>query len=126
LRWPGRRYRDRLMTWRALFGLVLGAAVAALGALILGEYEFTGTLPWVAGVLFGLVIGEVVVSVGRSRHAGVAVVSAVLSFVGIAWAGWIDSTEGVEPVKALAWVSAVLAAGTAFVRVAGLRALRRR
>jgi hypothetical protein len=114
------------MTWRALFGLVLGAAVAALGALILGEYEFTGTLPWVAGVLFGLVIGEVVVSVGRSHHVGVAVGSAALSFAGIAWAGWIDSTEGVEPVKALAWVSAVLAAGTAFVRVAGLRALRRR
>ena len=113
------------MTWRALSALLLGAAVAALGALILGEYEFEGTLPWVAGPLFGLVIGEVVVGVGRSRHLAVAAATAVLAFAGIAWAGWIDSTEGVEPVKALAWVSAVLAAATGFVRVAGLARLRR-
>ena len=107
------------MTWRALLGLVLGAVATALGALILGEYEFTGTLPWVAGPLFGLVIGEVVVSVGRSHHVAVAVAVAALSFAGIAWAGWIDSTQGVEPVKGLVWVSAVLAAVTGFLRVFG-------
>jgi hypothetical protein len=112
------------MTWRALLGLVVGAACAALGALILGEYEFSGALPWVAGPLFGLVIGEVVVGVGRSRHVVVAVAVAALSFAGIAWAGWIDSTEGIEPVKALAWVSAALAAATGFVRVFGVRRAR--
>ena len=108
------------MTWRALFALVLGAAVAALGALILGEYEFTGTLPWIAGLLFGLVVGEVVVSVGRSRHVVVAAIAAALSFGGVAWAGWIDSTEGLEPVKGVVWVAAGLAAVAAYVRVAGL------
>jgi hypothetical protein len=107
------------MTWRAVLALVLGAAVAALGALILGEYEFQGTLPWIAGLLFGLVVGEVVVSVGRSRHVAVAAVVALLSFAGIAWAGWIDSTQGVEPVKRVVWLSAALAALTGFVRVAG-------
>ena len=109
------------MTWRALLGLAVGAAVSALGALILGEYEFQGTLPWIAGPLFGLVIGEVVVSVGRSHHGAVAAVAAALAFGGIAWAGWIDSTQGVEPVKSLVWVSAVLAAGATFLRVHGLR-----
>jgi hypothetical protein len=109
------------MTWRALLGLLLGAGAAALGALILGEYEFTGTLPWVAGPLFGLVIGEVVVEVGRSRHLAVATVTAALSFGGIAWAGWIDSTQGIEPVKGLVWVSASLAAVAALLRTAGLR-----
>jgi hypothetical protein len=108
------------MTWRALLGLVLGAAVSALGALILGEYEFQGTLPWIAGPLFGLVIGEVVVSVGRTHHVAVAAVVAALSFAGIAWAGWIDSTQGVEPVKTLVWVSALLAAAAGFLRVTGL------
>ena len=109
------------MTWRAVLALVLGAATAALGALILGEYEFTGSLPWVAGPLFGLVIGEVVAGVGRSRHLAVAVVAAAQSFGGIAWAGWIDSTQGVEPVKRLVWVSASLAAVAALLRTAGLR-----
>jgi hypothetical protein len=108
------------MSWRALLGLGLGAATAALGALVLGEYEFTGSLPWIAGVLFGLVVGEVVVSVGRSRHPAVAAVTALLCFGGIAWAGWIDSTQGVEPVKGLVWVSAGLAAAVGAARVAGV------
>lgn len=106
---------------RAGLGVVCGAAVAAIGALILGEYEFTGSLPFVAGVLFGLVVGEVVVSVGQARSVVVAVLAAALSFAGIAWAGWIDSSEGVEPVKGLVWVAAALAALTAAVRTVGVR-----
>lgn len=106
---------------RAGLGVVCGALVAALGALILGEYEFTGTLPFVAGPLFGLVIGEVVVGVGRARSLVVGAAAAALAFGGIAWAGWIDSSEGVEPVKGLVWVAAALAAVAAGVRTVGMR-----
>ena len=113
------QYRDRPMTWRAPLGLLCGAAVAAFGALILGEYEFTGTLPFLAGPLFGLVIGEVVVGVGRRRGVVVGGIAASLAFGGIAWAGWIDSTQGLEPVKGLVWVSAGLAAAAALLRTAG-------
>lgn len=109
-----------MTTLRAGIGIVCGAAAAALGALILGEYEFTGTLPFVAGPLFGLVVGEIVVGVGRVRSLVVAAVAAVAAFAGIAWAGWIDSSEGVEPVKALVWVAAPMAAAAALLRVAGL------
>lgn len=94
-----------------------GAAVAALGALVLGEYEFDGSLPFVAGPLFGLVVAEVVVGVGRARSLMVAAVAACLAFGGIAWAGWIDSSQGVEKVKSLVWVAAVLAALVAGARV---------
>jgi hypothetical protein len=108
------------MAWRPLVGLLCAAAAAALGALMLGEYEFTGSLPYVAGPLFGLVIGEIVVGVGRSRAVLVALAAGGLAFGGIAWAGWIDSTQGLEPVKGLAWVAAGLAAVTAFLRTTGL------
>jgi MFS family permease len=101
---------------RALAGLVCGAAVAALGALILGEFEFSGLLPYVAGALFGLVVGVVVVGVGRDRSWPVAVVAGALAAGGIAGAGWIDSSEGIEPVKGLVWVSAALAAVVAVAR----------
>ena len=108
------------MTWRSLLGLLCAAAASALGALVLGEYEFTGTLPFVAGPLFGLAIGEVVVGVGRARTLAVGAAAAGVAFAGIAWAGWIDSTEGVEPVKGLVWVAASLAAGVALMRTIGL------
>lgn len=101
--------------------MVVGAAVAALGALILGEYEFTGLLPYVAGALFGLVIGEVVVGVGRDRSWAMAIVAGALAAGGIAWAGWIDSSEGIEPVKGLVWVAAALAAVVAAARTASWR-----
>lgn len=105
---------------RAGFGVACGVAVAVLGALILGEYEFTGSLPFIAGPLFGLVIGEVVVGVGRARSWAAALPAGAAAFGGIVWAGWIDSSEGVEPVKDLVWVAAVLAAGAALLRIAGL------
>lgn len=108
------------MTWRSLLGLLCAAAASALGALVLGEYEFTGTLPFLAGPLFGLAVGEVVVAVGRARTLAVGVAAGAVAFAGIAWAGWIDSTEGVEPVKGLVWVAAALAAVVALVRTTGL------
>lgn len=110
-----------MVALRAVLGVLCAAAAAALGALILGEYEFTGPLPFIAGPLFGLVVGEVVVGVGRARSRTVALVAAGLAFAGIAWAGWIDSSEGVEPVKGLVWVSAALAAAVAGVRTFGRR-----
>lgn len=105
-------------TVRTVGGVVCGALVAAAGAVILGEYEFSGALPFVAGLLFGYVVAEVVASVGKVRTWLAAVVTAALSFGGIVWAGWIDSSEGLEPMKALVWVSAALAAAVALVRVA--------
>lgn len=118
------RYGDRPMTWRALLALLLAGATAALGALILGEYEFEGTLPYVAGLLLGLLLGEVVVGFGRSRAVLVGLVAAAEAAGGIAWAGWIDSSEGIEPVKALVWVAAALAAASALLRITGLPSRR--
>lgn len=118
------RYGDRPMTWRALLALLLAGAAAALGALILGEYEFEGTLPYVAGPLLGLLLGEVVVGFGRSRAVLVGLVAAAEAAGGIAWAGWIDSSEGIEPVKALVWVAAALAAASALLRTIGLPSRR--
>jgi hypothetical protein len=106
---------------RTVLGVLCGAVVAAFGALILGEYEFSGSLPYVAGPLFGLAVGEVVVAVGRARGMAPAVATAAVGFAGVVWAGWIDSGEGVEPVKGLVWVAAALAAVAGFVRVGGLR-----
>jgi hypothetical protein len=104
-----------------VLGILCGVVVAVLGALILGEYEFTGTLPFIAGLLFGLAVGEVVVTVGRSRAVAVAALAGLTAFGGLAWAGWIDSSQGVEPVKALVWVAAALGAVTAFLRTVDLR-----
>lgn len=110
-------YRDRVVRLRVLGAMALGAVVAALGALFLGEYEFDEMLPIVAGPLLGLVIAEIVVSIGRIRAWGMAVMVATAAAVAVVLAGWIDA-NGVESIKAGAYLSAGVAGLVAFVRAA--------
>lgn len=106
---------------RTLVGILCAALAGALGALILGEYQFQGTLAVVGGPLFGLVIGEVLVSAGRSRSIAVAAVGSAISFGALAWAGWIASGDGLEPIRRGIWIAGALAAVCAFLRTAELR-----
>lgn len=98
---------------RVLLAAVAGAAVAALGALILGEYEFVGFMPFVAGPLFGLAVAEAVTWTGGERGTVPGAVAGILAALGLLWAGWIDSGEGIDPFPVLAWPAAALGAITA-------------
>jgi hypothetical protein len=102
---------------RAAGGLLAAAAVAVLGALILGEYEFDGWLPLVAGALFGLLVAEVAVAVGGRRTPVVAAVTAALAAGGVLWAGWISAGEGLAPIPGEAWVAGAVGAASAGGRV---------
>lgn len=106
-----------VVTIRMLVAMAIGATVAALGALFLGEYEFDEALPIGAGALLGLVVAEIVVSVGRHRSWTMAGILAVLVGVAVLLAGHLDAGD-VEPVKAGAYLSAALGALAAAVRTA--------
>ena len=93
------------MTIRTVLGIVVGALTCALGALILGEYEFSGVTPIGAGVLFGLVISEIVLEIGATRHPAVGVLSAAMVASALAWAGYLSSGEGLRPFPNGAWVA---------------------
>lgn len=91
-------------------------AAAALAALILGEYEYVGYVPIVAGLVVGLLVAEVLVSLGRWRAWPAAALAAALSAGALVWGGWITSGKGLEPYPAWAWAGAALAALAAAVR----------
>lgn len=109
-----------------LLALAAGAVAAGGGALILGEYQLEGMTPLVAGVLFGLIIGEVVTAAGRRRDGPAAVGAAAISAAGMAWAAWRSTgpDERWDLVPGRAWVGVVLAAIAAllWVRTPGRRA----
>jgi hypothetical protein len=94
---------------RLVLALVVGAATAALAALILGEYEMTGWTPYLCGVAFGLVVAEVVTSIGRRSGPAVAVACALLAAGGMVWAAWISSGRDWSYVPGTAWVGVALA-----------------
>jgi hypothetical protein len=102
---------------RVLLALAAAAFACLVGALILGEYEFEGATPFGAGILFGLVISEIVIEIGRTRGPLLGVISAAMVAAALARAAYISSGEGLRPFPTGGWIALVLAALTAGVRV---------
>lgn len=97
---------------RLALAFLAGAATASLSALILGEYELVGWTPYVAGVLLGLAIAEVVVSLAKRRDLVVAVPVAALAAGSMVWAAWISS--GRDWAYVSSWAGVVVAPLAAF------------
>ncbi|HEY2427534.1 MAG TPA: hypothetical protein VGI06_01290 [Acidimicrobiales bacterium] len=89
------------------------AAVAALGALILGEYEFNGATPYLAGILFGLVVAEVILTIARSGTGVLVAAAAGEAGLGLLWAAWISSGRGLTPIPAAGYAAVGLGAAVA-------------
>lgn len=96
---------------------IVATGLAALAALMLGEYEFTGFLPVAAGLGAGLAVGQVL-AMARWRGLAPAATAALLAGASLAWAGWIDSSQGLDPYPRLAWPAVAIGAATAAVSVA--------
>jgi 4-hydroxybenzoate polyprenyltransferase len=109
------------MRLRVVLAGIVGALVCVVGALILGEYEFTGVTPYGVGLLFGLVVSEFVLEVGRRRHPVIGVLTALAVAGALAWAGWISSGEGLRPFPAAVWVAMAIGAVCAGARTGGWR-----
>ena len=89
--------------------MLASACVAAIGALILGEYDFSGFTPYIAGALFGLVVAEVTLTIARVGKPLLAGAAAGLSGLGMLWAAWISSGHGVAPIPTGAYLGMLLA-----------------
>ncbi|HEX3539251.1 MAG TPA: hypothetical protein VHT75_02300 [Acidimicrobiales bacterium] len=110
---------------RLVVGVVTGAAVAVMGGLILGEYPFTGVTPYVAGVLFALVVAEVILSISRRQDLGTAAAAAVCTLGGLGLAVWISTGRGIDPVPIGGWMALAVGLVAALVR-GGIKGARRR
>lgn len=102
-------------TVRLFVAMILGALVAALGALFLGEYEFDELLPIAAGPLLAYIVAEIVVSIGKHRSPVLALILATWSVTAVLLAGHLDAND-VEPIKGGAYLSAAVAGGVALLR----------
>jgi hypothetical protein len=98
-----------------MVALLAGLLVTALGAAILGEYQFNGLTGVVAGLIFGLFVAEVTVSVAREGNAVFAAVCAAFTVGGLGWA--VRASIGPRGhVPALAWVAIAVGATAAAFR----------
>jgi hypothetical protein len=105
---------------RRILGLTAAAVVAALGALVLGEYAFDGVAVVFSGALLGLFVAEAAAAAGE-RSRPLAVASGALTALGLVWAGWISTGHRLGAVPGLGWAAVAVGA-----LVAALTGLQRR
>ncbi len=110
---------------RVVFGALAAIFVGLFGGLIMGEYELRGPMALVAGLLFGLAVAEVTITIGKSSEWVVVITAALAAFVGHTWAASIDAGDSLGRIATLRWVGSVLALVSAgwWVRTLGSRAL---
>jgi uncharacterized membrane protein len=103
---------------RLILALLAAFAVAALGAAILGEYQFTGITGAAAGLILGIFVAEAAVAVHGGGSRLVALVCALFTAASLLWAihasiGARDSIPADIP--AMGWAAMVLGvAGAGF------------
>jgi hypothetical protein len=98
---------------RPTLAVVAAIAGAALAAEIMAEYEFTGWTPWAAGLAVGVLVGELVATVGRWHGPVPMAVSGAIAAACLLWGEWLESDKGLEPWSNVAFGAAALAAAVA-------------
>lgn len=111
---------------RHVVAVLVGAFIACAGAVILGEYVYEGTTPFLAGGLFGLVLAEVVTSIARAGDAYLMAATALLVEACLVWALWISTGHRLDLAAIEAWAGIAfgMAAAVFWVRSAGRRPRR--
>ncbi|HEX4979208.1 MAG TPA: hypothetical protein VFV35_04010 [Acidimicrobiales bacterium] len=115
--------RGDVRATRPVAGVVTAALASAFGAVLLGEQPLEGTTALVAGVLFGVVVAEVLVSVARAGDGYLALAAGVLTQAGFVWALYIETGHALDEAAPSGWAGAALAAAAAaaWVRSAARR-----
>jgi hypothetical protein len=75
---------------RQVLALVAGALLAALGAVVLGEYPLEGTTAVVGFPLYGVAVAELALAVAKRLAPLTLAAAAAIVAGGLTWALWIS------------------------------------
>ena len=102
---------------RQVLAIVAGALLAALGAVVLGEYDLRGSTAVVGFPLYGVAITELALAVAKRLHVVTLLAIAAIVAAGLSWALWISfghfRNDVVPP--ALSWAMVGVATVAALV-----------
>lgn len=101
---------------RSLLALVAASAIAAVGAVLLGEFAFSGVSVVFSAVLLGLLVGEVTVTVAKTASPILAVAASLLTVVSLMGAAWTFSSQRLGDIAVSGWFAVGAGAVTAWIR----------
>ncbi|MBW3614133.1 MAG: hypothetical protein KY439_02340 [Actinobacteria bacterium] len=88
--------------------VLAGVVVAAVGAVILGEYPLVGFTPLLAGPFLGVAVGEATATVGRHTDRFLLIAVALVAQAALVWATWISTGHRLDTASPAAWAGVVL------------------
>jgi len=111
---------------RPVVAVLVGAFATCLGAVILGEYVYEGTTPFLAGGLLGVFMAEMVTSIAKSGDVYLMTATALLVEACLVWALWVSTGHRLDLAAGEAWFGIVfgMALAAFWVRSAGKRPQR--
>lgn len=100
---------------RQVVAVLAGAALAFLGAVVLGEYDLRGVTALVGFPLYGVAVAELTVAIGRRLGLAALAALAVVVAGGLSWALWISFNHfrNATLPPTLSWVMVAAAAAAA-------------
>jgi hypothetical protein len=103
--------------------VLVALVVAAVGAVLLGEHPLVGLRPLLAGVLFGVAVGETVATFARRADRYLLAAAALVAQAGLVWGTWISNGRDLADASPSAWFGVVVGALAAplWLRSAGPR-----
>src|SRR5205823_2781602 len=101
-----------------ILAVAAAAVVGALGAVILGEYPYTGPTVLVAGAILGLFVGEAAVAVAGVGSLPLAMACSAVAAVAMVWGAWISTGRDLSFLGLAGWTSVALAGLAGFMRTA--------
>lgn len=90
---------------RLAIAALLGIAVAVAGAVVLGDYPLSGSVPWLAAVVIPLLIGAVMTLTAGTHRRALWIATGPLAAGAVAWGVRIATGWGLEPVPASCWAA---------------------
>jgi hypothetical protein len=94
---------------RTVVAVVVGAGIAALTGLILGEYDLATLTPFAAALIIPEAIGAAMAAIDPRHRSGMWALTGLLGGAGLGWGVWIYTGQGLEPVPVQAWASVAIA-----------------
>lgn len=92
---------------------------------IMGEYELRGSTAIIAGLIFGLAMAELAITVGKSSDWALVVAAAAAAFIANTFSAYIDAGDSLGRIASMRWIGSLIAVVSAgyWVRTFGSRAI---
>jgi hypothetical protein len=106
--------------------VLVALLVAAVGALLIGEQPLEGSRPLLAGVLFGVAVGEALATMARRSDPYLLAAAALVAEAGLVWGTWISTGRDLGVASGSAWVGVAVGtlAAPLWLKSAGPRGAR--